>query len=137
MAPTVYLEQLEYDARLMNQALKRGKPTANMLQQLFAESDQALDPQALILTPKNVITLSEEIVKGENYIDASVRGAKKGLDIIEEAFKSGQLLLPEVEIEWIDLLREALSDIPTDESKFVEEMLPSLEGKFIPSEYGL
>jgi methanol--5-hydroxybenzimidazolylcobamide Co-methyltransferase len=137
MAPTVYLEQLEYDARLMNQALKHGKPTANMLQQLFAESDQALDPQALILTPKNVITLSEEIVKGENYIDASVRGAKKGLDIIEEAYKSGQLLLPDVEVEWIDLLREALSDIPTDESKFVEEMLPSLEGKFIPFEYGL
>jgi len=40
-------------------------------------------------------------------------------------------------VEWIDILRLALSDIPTDESKFVEEMLPLLEGKFIPSEYGL
>jgi len=59
------------------------------------------------------------------------------LDIIEEAYKSGQLLLPEVEIMWIDMLRDSLSDIPTDESKFVEEMLPTLEGKFIPSEYGL
>jgi len=61
----------------------------------------------------------------------------KGLDIIEEAYKSGQLLLPEIEVEWIDILRLALSDIPTEESKFVEEMLPLLEGKFIPSEYGL
>ena len=137
MAPTVYLEQLEYDARLMNTALKHGRPTANMLQQLFAESDQALDPQALILTPKNVIILSQEMVKGKNYIDASVRAALKGLDIIEEAYKSGQLLLPDIEVEWIDILRLALSDIPTDESKFVEEMLPTLEGKFILSEYGL
>ena len=31
MAPTVYLEQLEYDARLMNQTLKSGKATATML----------------------------------------------------------------------------------------------------------
>ena len=137
MAPTVYLEQLEYDARLMNQALKHGKPTANMLQLLLAESDQSLDPQALILTPKNVIILAQEMVNGKNYIDASVRAARKGLDIIEDAYKSGQLLLPEVEIVWIDMIREALSDIPTDESTFVEEMLPLLEGKFIPSEYGL
>ena len=137
MAPTVYLEQLEYDARLMNQALKGGKATATMLQQLFADSDKSLDPQAIILAPQNVITISEEIVKGSNYIDASVRAAQKGLDIIENAYKAGQLLLPEMEIVWIDMLRQALSEIPTDESKFVEEMLPTLEGKFIPKEYGL
>jgi methanol--5-hydroxybenzimidazolylcobamide Co-methyltransferase len=137
MAPTVYLEQLEYDARLMNQALKAGKPTATMLQQLFADSDMSLDPQAIILAPKNVIAISEEIVKGSNYIDASVRAAQKGLDIIEEAFKSGQLLIPEMEISWIDMIRQTLSEIPADESQFVEEMLPLLESKFIPKEYGL
>ena len=137
MAPTVYLEQLEYDTRLMNQALKGGKATASMLQKLFADSDQSLDPQAIILAPQNVITIAEEIVKGTNYIDASVKGAQKGLDIIESAYNSGQLLLPEMEIVWIDLLRQALTEIPTDESQFVEEMLPTLEGKFIPKEYGL
>ena len=137
MAPTVYLEQLEYDTRLMNQALKAGKSTATMLQQLFADSDKSLDPQAIILAPKNVIAISEEIVKGSNYIDASVRAAQKGLDIIDDAFKSGQLLVPEMEIPWIDMIRQALSEIPTDESQFVEEMLPILEGKFIPKEYGL
>jgi methanol--5-hydroxybenzimidazolylcobamide Co-methyltransferase len=137
MAPTVYLEQLEYDARLMNQALKSGKATANMLQKLFSDSDKALDPQAIILSPENVIAISEEIVMGANYIDASVRAALKGLDIIEKAYNAGQLLLPEMEIVWIDLLRQSLSEIPTDESRFVEEMLPTLEGKFIPKEYGL
>jgi len=137
MAPIVYLEQLEYDARLMNQALKSGKATAGMLQQLFADSDQSLDPQAIILAPKNVITIAEEIVKGTNYIDASVRAAQKGLDIIEDAYNAGQLLLPEMELSWIEMLRLSLSEIPTDESQFVEEMLPLLEGKFIPKEYGL
>lgn len=137
MAPTVSLEQLEYDARLMNAALKHSHGATNMLQKLFAESDQYLDPQALILTPQNVITLSQEMVSGANYIDAAKRAAAKGLDIIEESYKSGQLLLPEVEIMWIDMLRDMLSTVPTDESAFVEEMLPTLEGKFIPSEYGL
>lgn len=137
MAPTVYLEQLEYDARLMNQALKAGKSTATMLQQLFSDSDMYFDPQAIILAPKNVIAISEEIVKGSNYIDASVRAAQKGLDIIEDAFKSAQLLLSEMEVPWIDLIRQSLSEIPIDESQFLEEMLPVLEGKFIPEEYGL
>ena len=136
-APTVYLEQLEYDARLMNAAIKSGAPTATTLQHLFAESDQALDPQAIVLAPKNVIAISEEIVRGENYVDASIKAAQKALNIIEEAHKSGELLLPEVELPWIDMLRDSLSEIPTDESKFVEEMLPTLESKFIPSEYGL
>jgi methanol--5-hydroxybenzimidazolylcobamide Co-methyltransferase len=137
MAPTVYLEQLEYDARLMNQALKSGQPATIMLQHLFAGSDQALDPQAIILSPENVIAVSEEIVKGENYIDASIKAAHKALNIIEEANKSGQLLLSEQELPWIDMIRDSLSGIPTDESKFTEEVLPMLEGKFIPSEYGL
>jgi len=137
MAPTVYLEQLEYDARLMNQALKAGKPQALMLQTLLSDSDRLLDPQALILSPQSVITISEEIVKGKNYVDAALRAANKALNMIDEAYKSGQLLVPEMELPWINMLREALSEIPTDESKFVEEMLPVCGDKFIPSEYGL
>ncbi|MDR3309401.1 MAG: hypothetical protein LBS80_05555 [Tannerella sp.] len=137
MAPTVYLEQLEYDARLMNQALKAGPSTASMLQRLLSDSDRTLDPQAIILAPDNVIAIAGEIVKGENYIDAALKAATKGLEIIDDAFRSGQLLVPEIEVSWIDMLRQSLTEVPADESKFVEEMLPVLEGKFIPSEYGL
>ncbi|MDR1814010.1 MAG: hypothetical protein LBR18_04075, partial [Tannerella sp.] len=134
---TVSLEQLEYDARLLNQSLKVGKPTAQMLQALLSDSDKYLDPQALILTPENVIKISAEIVKGENYIDAALKAANKALDIIEEATAAGQLQLSEIEQPWTDMLRGALSEIPTDESAFVEEMLPVCGDKFIPSEYGL
>lgn len=137
MAPTVYLEQLEYDTRLMNQAHKDGKGTAIKLQQLFTDSDMYHDPQALILAPQHVITIAGEMVKGNGYIDSAVRAGLKGLDIIEEANKYGKMVLTDMEVVWIDSIREGLRDIPTDESKFVEQMLPTLEGKFIPAEYGL
>jgi methanol--5-hydroxybenzimidazolylcobamide Co-methyltransferase len=137
MAPTVYLEQLEYDARLMNQALKAGKPQAQMLQTLLSDSDRLLDPQALILAPQNVIAIAGEIVKGENCIDAALRAANKALDMIDEACQTGQLYVPEIELPWIDMLRQSLSEIPTEESQLVEEMLPVCGEKFIPEEYGL
>jgi methanol--5-hydroxybenzimidazolylcobamide Co-methyltransferase len=137
MAPTVSLEHLEYDTRLMNQALKVGRPQAKILQKLLSDSDCLLDPQALILSPENVIAISKEIVSGENYIDAAVRAAQKALDIIEEAILSGQLKVSEIETTWPEILRQSLSEIPTDESRFTEEMLPICGDKFILSEYDL
>ena len=136
MAPTVYLEQLEYDTRLMNQALKDGRQTAEKLMQLFSDSDIYHDPQALILAPQHVISISEELVKGKNYIDSAIRGSLKCLDIIDEAYRSGQLKLAGMDYQWVEMVRESLSTIPVEEDKLLEEMLPELSRKFIPSEYG-
>ena len=138
MAPTVYFEQLEYDVRLMNQATKKGKSTALTLQELMIDSDTFYDPQALILAPKNVIAISNELIQGKNYIDATLRACNKGLDIIEEAYKSKQLMLDDRETGYIDLIRAELSTIPTDESAFVGEMLPFIDReKLLIEEYGL
>ena len=42
------------------------------------------------------------------------------------------------ETEWISILKDDIASIPIDESKFVEEILPTLDaGKIILSEYGL
>jgi len=137
-APIVYMEQLAYDVRLMNEALKLGKESALLFQRLLVNSDITFDPQALVLAPQSVIEISEEIVKGENYIDAAKRGCLKGIEIIENAYSTGLMLKDEKENPWIDILREDISSIPTDESKFVEETLSSLEpGKILLSEYGL
>ena len=137
-APTVYMEQLEYDSRLMNQAIKEGKDSVLNLQRLFVNSDTYYDPQALILDPAIVIEISKEIVKGSNYIEACVNGCLKGLDIIEDSIKSGALIDDPMESVWFDMIRADLISIPTDESKFVEEMMPILEpSKIILSEYGL
>lgn len=138
MAPTVCTEQLEYDARLMNLATRKGKAAALQYRNLLVESDALLDPQALILAPESVITIAREIVKGDNYLDATLRGCNKAIDVIENAVSSGALKLSEREFQWLGTMREAIASIPGDESKFIDEMLPTLDNtKFIASEYGL
>lgn len=136
MAPTVYLEQLIYDSRLFNQAVKQG--SQGIYQKIMVESDIHDDPQALILAPEQVIKISQAIVSGKNYIDAAVKGGLKGLEIIEEHVKSGSLYLEDRELIWIDMLRNDLSEIPADESSFVELMQPQLDPEIVLlDEYGL
>jgi len=138
MAPVAYLEQLEYDVRLMNAALHAGHAHAHILQQLLVASDVYTDPQALILSPENVIRISRELVKGDSYIANAKNGALAALDIIEEALYSGKMMLAEMETNYIPILREDLNSIPDNESDFIAMMLPLLdESKFTLSEYGL
>jgi len=136
MAPTVYMEQLIYDVRLMNQSIRRS--SQGELRNLFCASDRYLDPQALILDPKSVILISKEIVDSETYVEAAVRAGLKALDIIDEGVKTEQLQLPEREKIWIDMIRGELAQIPYDESAFVDVVRPSLDPtKTSLSEYGL
>jgi hypothetical protein len=131
------MEQLEYDVRLMNAALKAGKSDSLVLQKLLVASDVYTDPQALILSPENVIRISKELVKGDSYVANAKNGALTALDIIEEAVQSGQMHLPEMETVYLPVLREDLNSIPDNESDFVEMMLPLLDqSKFILKEYG-
>lgn len=138
MAPTAYLEQLEYDARLMNEALRAGKLHCNILQQLLVSSDIYTDPQALILAPENVIRISKSLITGDSYVANARNGALETLNVIEEALADGKLKLSELETGYLPYLREELESIPDSESDFVEMMLPLVDqSKFILSEYGL
>ncbi|MDR1880938.1 MAG: hypothetical protein LBQ78_08400 [Tannerellaceae bacterium] len=138
MAPTVYMEQLEYDVRLMNEALKAGSVPTHILQKLLVDSDIYTDPQAFILAPENVIRISQALVKGESYVANARNGALEAIDMIEEALQSGKMKLPELETGYLPVLRDELSGIPDSESDFIEMMLPALDqSKFILSEYGL
>ncbi len=138
MAPTAYLEQLEYDVRLLNEALKSGKSHSRMLQELLVKSDVYTNPQALILSPENVIRISKELVRGDSYVANAKNGALAAIDIIEEALQSGQMKLSELEKSYLPIMREDLESIPDDESQFVEMMLPIVDqSKFILAEYGL
>jgi methanol--5-hydroxybenzimidazolylcobamide Co-methyltransferase len=138
MAPTAYMEQLEYDSRLLNEALRAGTIHSHILQGLLVASDVFTDPQALILSPENVIRISEELIKGDSYVANAKNGALKAIDIIEEALVSGKMKLPELETNYLPILRDELNSIPENESDFIEMMLPLIDGtKFIPSEYGL
>jgi methanol--5-hydroxybenzimidazolylcobamide Co-methyltransferase len=138
IATTVYLEQLEYDVRLMNQAIRHGPAARALFQTLNVESDVHFDPQAVVLAPEVVVDIADKIVRGKNYIDAAKRGALRALDIIEERVRSGSLLMVDREFVYIDKIRQELGTIPEDESRFVEEMLPELDlEKVILKEYGL
>jgi len=137
MAPTAYLEQLEYDVRLMNQSLITGN-TRLVLQQLLVASDVYTDPQALVLSPENVIRISKELIKGDSYVANAKNGGIAALDIIEEALESGKMQLPKMETDYLSVLRDELNSIPNNESDFIAMMLPIIDqSKFIPSEYGL
>jgi len=138
MAPTVSYEQLEYDTRLMNRAIKNGKPGISMLQKLLVESDVSLDPQAFILSPENVVSIAGEMVKGKSYIQSAKLGCIKALNLMDEAVKTGHLKLEEREIPWINSLRDEILRIPDDEGLFIEQIVPLLEpGKVLLNEYGL
>jgi len=138
MAPTVYLEQLEYDTRLMNQAIKEGKEDALLLQKLFVKSDTYYDPQAFILAPENVISISSAIVKGSNYIEATKNGCLKALELVSNAISEGTLMHDEKEDDWIAILKEDITSIPNSESEFVQMVVPTIDSsKIFLSEYGL
>ncbi|NBC81899.1 MAG: methanol--corrinoid methyltransferase [Bacteroidetes bacterium] len=137
-APTVYLEQLEYDCRLMNQAVHKGHDACTQLQELMVNSDISYDPQALVLAPESVIEISKEIVKGNNYIEACVLGCLKSVEIIDKAYKQDKLTLNDMELTWIDMLRSELEAIPFNEEKFIDLVVPTLDqNKILLNEYGI
>ena len=127
-----------YAVWLMNTATKTGGESVRNLQHLLAASDSYYDPQAFILTPKNVILISAEIVKGTDYLEASKRGCLKAIQLIEEGIQSGQLMNDEKETVWIDQIKSEVESIPTSEDTFIAEMLPTLDSSKIDlKEYGI
>jgi methanol---5-hydroxybenzimidazolylcobamide Co-methyltransferase len=138
IAPVVYMEQLQYDVRLMNQAISEGKESIATLKRLFVNSDVSFDPQAFVLDPVNVVEISKEIVQGSSSINATKRGCLKGIELIEQAISTGALLDDKKESAWIAILKDEIASIPDSESDFVEEIVPTLDrDKIILSEYGL
>jgi methanol--5-hydroxybenzimidazolylcobamide Co-methyltransferase len=122
----------------MNEGIKAGNVPMHILQSLMVSSDIYTDPQALILAPENVITLSKELIKGDSYVANARNGALKALDLIEEAWSDGRMPLADNESAYLPLLRDELSAIPDSEDAFIEMMIPFLDAsKFIPEEYGL
>ena len=137
-APTVYLEQLEYDVRFLNGAIRDGRDTMLKVQELLVESDVHFDPQAFVLAPQNVVAIAGEMVKARTHVEAAKHGALLALSMIEAAVQDGSLRISDQEREWIPRLREELHEIPDDESAFIEMMFPALDQtRTIPAEYGL
>jgi methanol--5-hydroxybenzimidazolylcobamide Co-methyltransferase len=137
-APTVSLEQLAYDCRLLNTASARSREDAWRLRDWLVESDAAFDPQAWVLRPDVVLRISEQIVKEDTPYLRTRRAALAAIEEIKRAYRAGALNLAARELPWMERLAVAADALPESETELVEEMLQSpLAAKFIPEQYGL
>lgn len=138
MAPTVSLEQLTYDCRLMNKATERGKESALWMRNLLADSDSGFDPQAYVLRPDVVLDIAGEIVKEGDSIEKSRRAALYTISRLRDALKTGEVKIDEREASWLDVMEGTLEAIPEDHEKFVADMVRDTENeKFVPAKYDI
>lgn len=127
MAPACYMEQLTYDCRLMNAAISIGPDAAAMLQRCLVQSDAALDPQAFILTPPNVIELAREIVAHQDAYQAGVAVARKAIDLLEQGLSAGHVQIHKREQPWLAMMRNTLDDQPDDIDNFISQQAPLID----------
>jgi methanol--5-hydroxybenzimidazolylcobamide Co-methyltransferase len=138
MAPTCYLEQLEYDCRLFNQALADGPQGARLLQKWLVQSDAGRDPQALILAPENVIALASTIVAAPGPYAAGKAVALNAIEILRTGYREGRVRILDRELPYLDLMEAAVAELPEGEDTFIASMMGQVDtSKFVPAEYGL
>jgi methanol--5-hydroxybenzimidazolylcobamide Co-methyltransferase len=136
MAPTVSLENLAYDCRLMNVATARGK--AFDMRDMLVESDRQFDPQAYVLDPSTVLKISQEIVKGQSHFEQTKIAASATLTEIRSAYKAGNLQLAEREVRYLDIFEEQLNSIPDDVAEFQQQIVGNTtKDKFDPAKYDM
>lgn len=138
MAPTVSMEQLIYDCRLMNTAARGGEQQARLLRDWLVDSDSALDPQAYVLRPDVALRLSGEILKGSGHY---ARTRIAGLGAVEELKKAAaakQVLIDDKEMKWLDKIESQLLKTPDDEEAFTRQMTAACKSeKFNPAKYDM
>lgn len=135
MAPTIYLEQLAYDCRLMNQALADGQEL--VLRNLFVESDSRYDPQAYVLRPEAVLEVSQAIVQGKTHFEQTLNAGRRALALLKEAYQAGRLRLAAREQTYLDTLDAELETV-SDEEELTHEMVNgNTTEKFHPEKYNL
>jgi methanol--5-hydroxybenzimidazolylcobamide Co-methyltransferase len=137
-APTVSLEQLAYDCRLMNVALAKGPGEACRLRDWLVESDASLDQQAFVLRPDVVLRLSQQIMEEKAAYLRTRRAVLATLEELRRAHQSGAVKSAAREVRWLDTLQRQADALPESEAEFIVEMLATIEpGVFLPEEYGL
>jgi methanol--5-hydroxybenzimidazolylcobamide Co-methyltransferase len=138
MAPTCYMEQLIYDCRLMNQALRQGKDAALMLQSWAVASDARLDPQAFVLAPDNAIQIAAAIVGAKSDYRAGQAAGLCAVRLMKQALEQDRLKVSVRERPWLDQMEAALLDLPEEEDRFIAQMMGEVDtSKFVAADYEL
>jgi methanol--5-hydroxybenzimidazolylcobamide Co-methyltransferase len=137
-APTVSLEQLAYDCRLLNTAASHSDADARRLRDWLVESDARADPQAWVLRPDVVLRIAAQIVRETTAYRRTRRAVFAALDEIRQAHQAGTMRLGDRETKWLGKLQDDAEALPEDEDKLLQEVLGTpLEAKFAPQAYGL
>ncbi|MBI2946848.1 MAG: methanol--corrinoid methyltransferase [Verrucomicrobia bacterium] len=137
-APTVSLEQLAYDCRLLNTASAHSSEDARRLRDWLVESDAALDPQAFVLRPDVVLRLSRRILEEPTPYGRTRRAILSTLEELHRAQANGRVRIPKREVPWLDALQQQADALPEQEEELIAQMLKSSEtAPFLPAEYGL
>jgi methanol--5-hydroxybenzimidazolylcobamide Co-methyltransferase len=138
MAPTVSMEQLIYDCRLLNEAASDGPDGALKLRDWLVAGDAPHDVQAFILSPECVIALAREIVSAKSHYLAGKAVARKAIELIRKALADGAVRVEPRELPFLDAMQASLGAMPDDEDEFIAEMMRQVEtDKFIPADYEL
>ncbi len=138
MAPTVSMEQLIYDCRLMNTASEKGRSYALIMRDLFADSDSRLDPQAYVLRPDVVLKISGEIVKEIGHFNRTKKAALLTIAELKKAIADGKVVISEREMPWLDTMESQIESLPLDEEEFIRQMVnDNASDKFVPQKYDL
>ncbi|WP_094550292.1 methyltransferase MtaB domain-containing protein [Petroclostridium xylanilyticum] len=138
MAPTVSLEQLAYDCRLMNTATAKGSKYSILIRDLLSDSDSKLDPQAYILRPDVVVKIAGEMIKENGHFNRTKRAAQVTIDELRKAIADKKVFVEEKDSMWLDTIESQLELIPADEETFIQQMLEENESdKFEPKKYDM
>ncbi|MDW7673249.1 MAG: methyltransferase MtaB domain-containing protein [Bacillota bacterium] len=137
MTPTISMEQLIYDCRLMNTATAKGQ--GQMLRDLLADSDSKYDPQAYILRPDVVLRIANEIVKEDTHYLRTKRAAQATISELRAALADGKVEIVAKEASWLDKVEQQLNATPNDEEQFTQEMIKECATitKFDPKKFDL
>lgn len=136
MAPTVYMEQLIYDCRLMNMAAEKGKILE--FRDLLVDSDKKLDVQAYVLRPDVVFEISKEVIKEKSPFIRTKLAAQLAVEKIKKAIADNEVQADKRDNRYLDMMAEQIEEIPDDEEKFYHEIKDEInESKFLPKEYEL
>ncbi len=137
-APTISLEQLAYDCRLMNTAAAQSPEDARRLRDWLVESDAAGDPQAWVLRPDVVLRISREIVEESTPYLRTRRAVQAALRELKRAHNAGEVRIAPREVRWLEKLEREAAELPDNEEEFIQEMMNTpLTEKFLPDQYGL
>ena len=136
MAPTVSMEQLIYDTRLMNVATENRKEL--FLRDLFVSSDSKYDPQAYVLRPDVVLDISKKVLEKETPFERTKEIALITIEKLRNAIDNDELSVNDREISYLDIMEMSIEEIPDDKEEFTRQMVEKCASeKFKPEKYDL